>query len=126
MAQRESELQIRVETGYIKGQSDPAENRYVFAYTITITNLGEVPARLLNRHWIVTHGTGKSEEVRGRGVVGKQPIIPPGESFSYTSGAVIEAEVGTMQGSYEFEDDLGALFEVPIPVFTLAVPDALH
>ncbi len=126
MTERESEFQIRIETGYIEGQSDPAQHRYVFRYTITITNLGEVPARLLNRHWIVTHGNGKAEEVRGRGVVGHQPRIPPGESFRYTSGAVIEAEVGMMQGSYQFEDDRGDQFEVPIPPFTLAVPNALH
>lgn len=126
MTEHEDDFQIAIETGYIEGQSDPAERRYVFAYKITITNRGKVSARLLNRHWIVTHGNGKSEEVRGKGVVGQQPRIAPGESFSYTSGAVIESEVGAMQGSYEFETDSGDHFDVPIPPFTLSVPNALH
>jgi ApaG protein len=126
MDRLEDGFRLSIETGYIEGQSRPSEHRYVFAYTITITNDGEVPARLLNRHWIVTHGNGKSEEVRGKGVVGEQPRIPPGESFSYTSGAVIETEVGAMQGSYEFEADGGSHFDVPIPPFTLSVPNALH
>ena len=126
MAQPEDDFEIGIETGYIEGQSDPAEHRFVFAYTITITNRGEVSARLLNRHWIVTHGNGKSEEVRGKGVVGQQPRIPPGESFSYTSGAVIESEVGAMQGSYEFETDGGDRFSIPIPPFALSVRNALH
>jgi ApaG protein len=126
MTEHEHEFEIGVRPAYIEGQSDPSAGRYVFAYTITITNLGEVAARLLNRHWVITHGNGRTQEVRGRGVVGEQPRIAPGESFRYTSGAVLDSEVGTMVGSYEFEDDSGKLFEVPIPAFTLAAPNALH
>lgn len=126
MTEHEHEFEIGVQPAYIEGQSDPSAGRYVFAYTITITNLGEVAARLLNRHWVITHGNGRTQEVRGRGVVGEQPRIAPGESFRYTSGAVMDSEVGTMVGSYEFEDDNGKLFEVAIPAFTLAAPNALH
>lgn len=126
MSEHDREIQIGIETGYLDSQSAPEEQRYVFTYTITITNMGDAPARLLNRHWIVTHGNGKTQEVRGQGVVGQQPRIAPGEGFRYTSGAVIETEVGTMQGSYEFEDDRGERFEVAIPAFTLAAPNALH
>jgi len=121
-----STIDIQVDTQYIAADSRPAENRYVFAYTITISNGLHVPARLLNRHWIIADGNGDEHEVKGPGVVGEQPRLEPGTSYRYTSGAVLETEVGSMRGSYEFEDDTGALFDVPIPTFGLSRPNAVH
>jgi len=121
-----STIDIQVDTQYIADDSRPAENRYVFAYTITISNGLQVPARLLNRHWIIADGNGDEQEVKGPGVVGEQPRLEPGTSFRYTSGAVLETEVGSMRGSYEFEDDTGALFDVPIPTFGLSRPNSVH
>lgn len=120
------QFHIRVEPRYIEKESDPEANRYVFAYTITISNVGMKPAQLLNRHWIITNGDGERQEVRGKGVVGEQPRIPPGESFRYTSAAVLETAVGSMHGSYEFEGDEGNVFDVPIPAFSLSVPNVVH
>ena len=107
-------------------QSQPAQGRYAFAYTITIRNDGAVPAKLLTRHWVITHGNGKVEEVRGPGVVGEHPHLAPGEAFEYTSGAVLDTPVGTMQGSYQMLADDGTAFDAPIPRFTLSVPRTLH
>jgi ApaG protein len=98
----------------------------VFAYTITIRNAGSVAARLVSRHWVITDATGKVEEVRGDGVVGEQPLIKPGESYRYTSGAAIATPVGTMHGSYRMTVADGTAFEAPIPAFTLAMPRVLH
>ena len=120
------ELTIRVESSYVPEQSFPDQNRYVFAYTITIENTGDIAARLLKRHWIITDANNKVQEVRGDGVVGEQPHLTPGQSFTYTSGAVLETPVGCMQGSYEFLADDGILFKTPIPVFRLSVPITLH
>ena len=120
------EIRISVETGYVDSQSEPADNRYVFSYTITIANLGRESARLLGRHWIITDGNGKVQEVRGEGVVGEQPYLRPGENFRYTSGAIIETPVGTMQGSYEMIDDEGERFAAEIPPFSLSIPRTLH
>ena len=100
---------------YLDEQSDPREGRYVFSYTITIRNEGQVPARLLTRHWVITDANGKVEEVRGDGVVGEQPYLKPGQGFRYSSGAVIETPVGSMQGSYQMLGDDGAHFDAPIP-----------
>lgn len=119
-------INIQVDTQYVEDDSRPAENRYVFAYTITISNGLQKPARLLNRHWIIADGNGDEQEVKGPGVIGEQPRLEPGASFRYTSGAVLETEVGSMRGSYEFEDDSGALFDVPIPTFGLSRPNAVH
>ena len=119
-------IDIQVDTQYVEDDSRPAENRYVFAYTITISNGLQKPARLLNRHWIIADGNGDEQEVKGAGVIGEQPRLEPGTSFRYTSGAVLETEVGSMRGSYEFEDDSGALFDVPIPTFGLSRPNAVH
>lgn len=121
-----STIDIQVDTQYVEGDSKPAENRYVFAYTITISNGREAAARLLNRHWIIADGNGQEHEVKGPGVIGEQPRLEPGQSFRYTSGAVLETEVGSMRGSYEFEDDSGALFDVPIPAFGLSRPNSVH
>ncbi len=121
-----SAIEIQVDTQYVEDDSRPAEHRYVFAYTITIANGSETPARLLNRHWIIADGNGDEHEVKGPGVVGEQPRLEPGQLFRYTSGAVLETEVGSMRGTYEFEDDTGALFDVPIPTFGLSRPNAVH
>jgi ApaG protein len=119
-------IQVRVATAYIEGQSDADQNRYVFAYTITIHNTGNVPAKLLTRHWIITDANGKVQEVRGEGVVGEQPHLQPGEGFQYTSGTMLETPVGTMRGSYQMLADDGTEFEAEIGAFTLSVPRVLH
>jgi ApaG protein len=122
MSSPDNKISVEVETSYVDEQSDPNERRYVFSYTITIRNEGAVPARLLTRHWIITHGNGKVQEVRGDGVVGEQPHLKPGQGFRYSSGAVLETPVGAMQGSYEMIDDDGQRFDVPIRPFRLAMP----
>jgi ApaG protein len=119
-------FEIEITTRFLDEQSRPGEDRYVFAYTIGIRNTGQIAARLLDRHWIITDANGRVEEVRGDGVVGEQPWLRPGERFEYTSGAVLETSVGTMQGSYGMLADDGTRFEAPIPAFTLAVPRTLH
>jgi len=123
---QESPIQIDVTTTYIPNQSDPAENQYVFAYTIHIRNTGEQPAQLIGRHWIITNANGETQEVRGDGVVGEQPYLRPGESFRYTSGTALTTPVGSMQGSYRMRRDDGQLFEAPIAPFSLAVPNSLN
>ena len=119
-------LAIDVATRYLDEQSEPGQDRYVFAYTIHIRNAGRVPARLLGRHWVITDANGKVQEVTGDGVVGEQPWLRPGEDFEYTSGAVLETQLGTMHGSYEMLADDGTRFEAPIPRFILSVPRTLH
>jgi ApaG protein len=119
-------LDIDVATRFLDEQSAPDENRYAFAYTIRIRNVGGVPARLVTRHWIITDSNGKVQEVRGDGVVGEQPWLRPGDHFEYTSGAVLETNVGTMRGSYQLVADDGHRFDAPIAPFTLAVPRTLH
>jgi len=126
MENKSYEIKIDVATNYIVDQSEPDVDRYVFAYTITIENLGDLPARLLSRHWVITDANGKVQEVKGDGVVGEQPHLNPGETFRYSSGAVLETPVGAMQGSYRMKADNGTHFEAPIPPFTLAVPGVLH
>lgn len=117
---------IEVDARYLEEQSEPSKQRYVFAYTIRIRNEGAVPARLLGRHWIITDANGRVREVDGDGVVGEHPHLGPGEAFQYTSGAVLETDLGTMRGSYRMLTDDGLPFEAPIPAFTLAVPRTLH
>jgi ApaG protein len=119
-------ITVDVDTRYLEDQSDPDEQRYVFAYTITIRNRGAVPAKLLTRHWVITDANGKVQEVRGEGVVGEQPHLMPGQGFRYTSGAVLETPVGAMQGSYQMLADTGVRFDAPIPAFTLAIPGTIH
>lgn len=126
MEKNNYDIRIEVATKYIVEQSEPDVGMYVFAYTITIENIGDVPARLLSRHWIITDANGKVQEVTGSGVVGEQPHLNPGESFRYSSGAILETPVGAMQGSYRMQADNGTRFEAPIPPFTLAVPGVLH
>jgi ApaG protein len=119
-------IEINVETRYLEAQSDPSDDRYVFSYTITIRNIGRIPAQLVSRHWLITDSNGKTQEVRGQGVVGEQPHLQPGQGFRYSSGAVIETPVGSMQGSYQMRTDDGLEFDAPIPAFRLAKPGILH
>ncbi len=120
------EIKIKVATNFVDDQSDADLGRFVFAYTITIENIGEVSAKLLSRHWVITDANGKVQEVSGDGVVGKQPHLDPGETFRYSSGAVLDTPVGSMYGSYRMLTDNGADFDAPIAPFTLAVPGILH
>ncbi|MFO1401486.1 MAG: Co2+/Mg2+ efflux protein ApaG [Steroidobacteraceae bacterium] len=126
MASERHRIRVEVETNYLEEQSAPDDRRFVFAYTITIRNEGAVAAKLLTRHWIITDADGRVQEVRGDGVVGEQPHLEPGQGFRYSSGAVIETPVGSMQGSYQMVDDAGAHFDAPIPAFRLAIPGMLH
>jgi ApaG protein len=120
------EIKIDVATQYLPDQSVPDAERFFFAYTITVTNVGTVAAQLISRHWIITDADGKVEEVRGLGVVGHQPLLKPGESFEYTSGCPLSTPVGTMSGSYQMVADDGTRFEAAVPEFVLAMPRTLH
>lgn len=126
MGNTDYQFDIDVDTRFLDDQSAPEEGRYVFAYTIHIRNEGNVPARLLGRRWLITDGNGKVQEVVGEGVVGEQPWLRPGDGFEYTSGAVLETDIGTMRGSYDVLADDGTRFAAPIPPFTLSVPRTLH
>ena len=119
-------IRVDVATSYVEDQSNPTEGRFVFAYTITIRNEGQVAARLMTRHWIITDANGKVQEVQGEGVVGEQPYLKPGQGFRYSSGAILETPVGSMQGSYRMVADGGEVFDAPIAPFTLAMPGMLH
>jgi len=114
------------EISYIESESKPEEQRYVFAYTITITNRCDYPVQLLTRHWIINHGNGRVQEIQDEGVVGKQPTIKPGQGFQYTSGAILESSTGTMGGSYQMVTDDGEEFDALIPDFLLSTPRTLH
>ncbi len=120
------EITVVPRAAYLAEQSDPAKDQYVFAYTITITNTGTIAAQLISRHWIITDAERKVQEVKGLGVIGQQPVLKPGESFEYTSGASIATAVGTMRGSYQMVAEDGRAFDAPIPLFTLSVPRTLH
>jgi ApaG protein len=119
-------IQVAVNVRYLADQSDETDNRHVFSYTITLTNDGEHAVQLLNRHWIITDSNNHVQEVKGKGVVGEQPVIKPGQSFEYTSGTVLATQVGTMSGSYQMQVVEGGEFTVPIPQFVLSVPRVLH
>ncbi len=119
-------IKVDVETRYIEEQSNPEQNYFVFAYTITIQNQGRQTAQLLTRHWIITDSNHKVQEVRGDGVVGEQPILEPGEQFVYTSGTMLETSVGTMKGSYQMESGDGSKFDATIEEFVLSTPRILH
>jgi ApaG protein len=126
MDETNCEIGIQVTTNYVDEQSEPDQGRYVFAYTITISNEGDTPAQLISRHWVITDANGKVQEVSGDGVVGEQPHLEPGEVFRYSSGAVLETPVGAMQGLYRMQTDSGMSFDAPIAPFTLAVPGVLN
>ena len=120
------EISVTTRTSFIPEQSDVGNGRYVFAYTITLTNTGSVGAQLISRHWVITDSENHVQEVRGLGVVGEQPFLKPEESFEYTSGTAIATQVGTMSGSYQMVAEDGVSFDAPIPEFTLSIPRVLH
>jgi ApaG protein len=120
------EITVEPRATYVEDQSDPSKNQYVFAYTISVTNTGTVPAQLISRHWVITDANNKVMEVKGLGVIGQQPLLKPGESFEYTSGTHLETAVGTMHGTYQMVAEDGQHFDAPIPSFTLSVPRILH
>ncbi|MDP1928056.1 MAG: Co2+/Mg2+ efflux protein ApaG [Thiobacillus sp.] len=119
-------ISVNVTTAYLAEQSDPSSDRYVFAYTISIANTGTVSAQLISRHWIITDAENVTQEVKGLGVVGEQPLLRPGESFEYTSGTAMATPVGTMRGSYQMVAEDGNKFDAEIPLFTLSMPRVLH
>lgn len=120
------EFTVTASPQFLAEQSDPEANQYLFAYTITVANTGEVAAKLISRHWIITDADGRVAEVRGDGVVGEQPTLQPGEAFRYTSGCPLETPVGSMRGSYQCVAEDGTAFDVPIPEFVLSMPRVLH
>ena len=122
----QQDIHISVIPHYLQDQSVPEDNQYVFAYTVTMENRGETAAQLLTRHWIITDSDGKTEEVRGPGVIGEHPHLKPGDSYEYTSGAIIQTPVGTMGGSYQMRDENGELFDAIIPTFTLNAEVVFH
>lgn len=124
--QSEQPVTVSVDSFYLGAQSDPASQRYVFAYCVNITNHSEMTVQLLGRYWLITDGNGKQTEVAGDGVVGVQPELKPGETYSYTSGAVLETPVGSMQGYYDMVDANKLAFQTPIPLFRLAMPNILN
>ncbi len=120
------EIQVTTQVEYIPEQSNEEEDRYVFAYTITITNTGSIAAQLISRHWVITDANNSRQEVRGLGVVGEQPLLKPGESFEYTSGSAIATPVGTMHGTYQMVAADSTKFDATISEFTLSMPRVLH
>ena len=119
-------IKVAAQAFYLEEQSDPEQDRYVFAYTVVIQNQGSIAAKLLSRHWIITDANGKVEEVRGEGVVGEQPYLQPGGGYRYTSGAILDTSVGSMRGSYQMLADDGMTFDANIPPFVLSIPRTLH
>jgi len=119
-------IKVDVQALYIDSESDPEQNRFVFAYTVTIRNVGDNAAKLLTRHWVIRDDNGKVQEVQGDGVVGEQPHLKPGEGFQYTSSTMLETPMGTMGGSYQMVTDDGAEFDAPIADFLLSAPRTLH
>jgi ApaG protein len=119
-------IRISVETAYLDKYSQPEKNRFAFAYTISIENCSQIATQLLSRHWIITDAKNSIQEVVGDGVIGEQPHILPGRKYTYSSNAVLETNVGTMEGTYTMRTADGKVFNVPIPMFSLAKPQALH
>ena len=119
-------IHVEVETEFLAEQSDSDIPRWVYAYHVTIRNDGDLPARLLTRHWVITDGEERVQEVHGEGVIGEQPRLAPGQAYSYSSGAVLGTQIGSMRGSYQMLAEDGTCFDATIPVFTLAPPHALH
>ena len=126
MNERKYSLKITVQTRYLPEQSKPEDGQYSFAYTINITNSGNVPAQVISRHWIITDATGHTDEVTGPGVVGEQPVLAPGESFSYTSGCPLRTSSGVMRGTYSMVTEGGDHFDVEIAPFALHEPYTVH
>jgi ApaG protein len=125
-ADKKYEISISPQSQYLADQSDEPAGRFVFAYTITLRNTGSISAQLISRHWIITDANNQIQEVKGLGVVGEQPLLAPGESYQYTSGAAIATPVGTMRGTYQMVAEDGTRFDAPIPEFTLSIPRTLH
>ena len=123
---RRYEITVEARSAFVPEQSDESENRFVFAYTITITNTGTIAAKLMSRHWVITDSDNQVQEVRGLGVIGEQPLLQPAEKFEYTSGAAIATPVGTMKGTYQMMAEDGTEFDAPIPEFMLSMPRVLH
>lgn len=119
-------INVHVKAQYLAEHSQPAEDKFVFAYTITLTNEGAETAQLIGRYWHIVDANDQVQEVQGIGVVGEQPHIAPGESYTYTSGAVLETPTGTMRGHYEMQSASGASFNADIPIFALVQPASLH
>lgn len=126
MSDSRYQIDVSITTRYLPEQSQPQQNRFAFAYDVTIANHGELAAQLISRHWLITDGNGQVQEVRGAGVIGEQPRIEPGASHSYSSGTLMATQVGFMQGSYQMIAEDGQPFEAPIAPFRLAVPGSLH
>ena len=122
----ECPIKVNVVSEYLSAESQPEENRYVFAYHVEISNTGDEPAQLISRHWIITDGDEKVQEVKGEGVIGEKPLIKPGDAYQYSSGTILETPVGSMRGSYQMQADDGSYFDAPIPAFTLANPSSLN
>ena len=120
------EIKISVRTEFLPEQSDREAGPYVFAYFITIRNTGQIAAQLISRHWIITDAEGRSQEVRGLGVVGNQPLLKPGEEFQYQSGTPLPTPVGTMRGTYQMVAEDGTAFDAEVPEFILSMPRILH
>ena len=120
------QIDVQVESVYMEERSAPEENRYFFGYSVTIRNVGRIPAQLKTRHWVITDSNGKVQEVRGEGVIGQQPHLDPGEGFQYSSGVIIETPVGAMHGSYQMQASDGVEFDAEIPAFRLATPTVFH
>ena len=119
-------IRVRVQPQYDPERSRPAEGHWFFLYTVTLENLGTETVQLLSRHWVITDGSGRVEEVRGPGVVGEQPLLPPGRGFEYTSGCPLRTDVGKMEGSYQMVTDAGEAFDITIAPFTLCAPGLVH
>lgn len=126
MDKSDYKISVEVIPAYIDEQSNPGQGHYVFAYTVTITNDGKLPVKLLTRHWIITDSNGTVHEVKGDGVVGEQPHLKPGEGFQYTSGTLMKTPAGSMSGSYQMLADDGFHFDADIPEFYLIAPNTLH
>ena len=126
MSDSRYQIDVSVTTRFLPEQSQPEQNRFAFSYNVSIHNRGELAAKLLSRHWLITNGDGHVQEVRGPGVVGQQPLIEPGATHAYSSGTVMSTQVGTMQGSYQMIAADGKKFEAIIAPFRLAVPGSLH
>ena len=119
-------FKVSVETAYLQDQSNPEDSQYAFAYTVTITNVGNVSAQLITRHWIITDANNHVQEVKGLGVVGAQPLLQPNQSFEYTSGTLLATPVGSMRGTYKIVAEDASFFDAVIEPFTLAVPKILN
>lgn len=126
MVKTAPKIKIDVSTRYLEEQSEPEQQRFVFVYDIVVDNQADEAVQLMTRHWIITDGQGKTQEVRGDGVVGEQPVIEPGSQFRYTSGTLLATEVGSMHGSFGMQTMNGTQFDAPIAAFTLARPGTLH